>query len=92
MATNGVRGKQILECSASSDCLLNTSLPASSVASSTGSSFVDASGYKFSKDDQKVGKVKLKRPTKKKANEGMDSPQPVAESVIRGLWCSSADR
>lgn len=39
-----------------------TSLAASSVASSSETSLVGASGYKFKKDERKGGKAKLKKP------------------------------
>jgi hypothetical protein len=39
-----------------------TAATASSVASGSETSLIGASGYKFKKDEQKVGKVKLKKP------------------------------
>ena len=48
---------------------------ASSVASSSGTSFVDASGYKFSEKDQRPRKIKVKKPATKnlKARAGKDT-------------------
>jgi hypothetical protein len=43
---------------------------ASSVASSSENSFVDASGYKFSEKDKKPQKLKIKKPPANKAKGG----------------------
>ena len=47
------------------------------MASSSGASFVGASGYKFSEKDQKPRKIKIKKPAGKnaKAGVGKDSEQ-----------------
>ncbi|EFW15568.1 hypothetical protein D8B26_002330 [Coccidioides posadasii str. Silveira] len=48
---------------------------ASSVASSSGASFVDASGYKFSENDQRPTKIKFKKAVAK-AVKGTRDPEP----------------
>src|SRR2546423_6966261 len=61
MATNGGRGTVQLGVRPKSSDRLTTAT-ASSVASSSETSLIAASGYKFKKDEQKGGKVKLKKP------------------------------
>src|ERR1700733_11474128 len=61
MATNGARGILQLLLRARLSYQLTATI-ASSVASSSETSLVEASGYKFKKNEPKSGKVKLKKP------------------------------
>lgn len=72
MATNGARGilQRILQARLSYEL---TATIASSVASSSETSLVGASGYKSKKDEPKGGKVKLKKlPAVKQKNSDVN--------------------
>jgi len=57
-------------------CLLTMST-ASSVASSSETSLIGASGYRFKKDEQKGGKVKLKKPQAMKRKTSDMNGRPI---------------
>ena len=72
MTTNGVRGNPKPFQTWFPDVQLTMTI-ASSVASSSETSLVGASGYKFNKEEQKKGKVKLKKPSAlKRKNSDMN--------------------
>jgi len=72
MATNGARGILQPLLRARLSYQLTTTI-ASSVASSSETSLVGASGYKFKKDEPKSGKVKLKKaPAVKRKNSDVN--------------------
>ena len=76
MATIGARGilQPLLRARLSYQL---TAIIASSVASSSETSLIGASGYKFKKDEAKSGKVKLKKPPAVKQKNSDVNGMPV---------------